>query len=262
MVLTKRMADVSAEAWPLQETPDVLSSTEDYARRFGGPVGEYFLETQAAIVRDWLPPPGSCRVLDVGGGHAQLAAPLIAEGYCVTVLGSDLSCRQRLDRLVGKDRYAFCRGDLLNLPFSAQSFDVVLAFRMLPHLRQWRRFLGEICRVAESTVVLDYPDWRSANCLAEQLYAVKSAMESDTRRYRCFRRREIITELKRHGFYMRQSRGQFFIPMALHRFAGSSALSRASEALARTVGLTSLFGSPVIVHATATPFNPFQSSRP
>ena len=246
--------DVSPAAWTLRETPDVLSSTEDYARRFTGPVGEYFLEIQTETVRGWLPPPRNCRVLDVGGGHAQLAAPMIAEGYDVTVLGSNISCRRRLDRLVGKDNYVFCDGDLLNLPFAAQSFDIVLAFRILPHLRQWRRFLSEICHVAESTVVLDYPDLRSANCLADQLYAVKARIENNTRRYRCFRRHEIFTELKRNGFYVRHSRGQFFIPMAVHRLTGSSTFSRTTEAVARAVGLTGLFGSPIILQATAMPF--------
>jgi hypothetical protein len=107
--------------------------------------------------------------------------------------------------------------------------------------------------VAESTVVLDYPDVRSANCLADQLYAVKKRIEKNTRPYRCFRRHEIFTELERHGFYVRQSRGQFFIPMAMHRLAGSLNFTRMTESVARAVGLTGLFGSPIILQATAGP---------
>ena len=39
-------------------------------------------------------------MLDVGGGHGQLAIPLCRAGYRVTVLGSDASCRRRLEALV------------------------------------------------------------------------------------------------------------------------------------------------------------------
>ena len=85
--------DLSHAAWTLRETPDLVSSSDEYARRFGGPVGEYFLNVQTKIVRSFLPSPENCRVLDVGGGHAQLAVPLIADGYDVTVLGSDDCCR-------------------------------------------------------------------------------------------------------------------------------------------------------------------------
>ncbi len=73
------------------EDADVSSSSDDYARRFAGAVGQWFLDIQTGITLDLLrelPPAAS--VLDVGGGHAQVAPPLIAAGYDVTVIGSDL----------------------------------------------------------------------------------------------------------------------------------------------------------------------------
>ena len=80
------------------ETPDLESSTDEYAQRFAGPVGDYFLEVQTEAVRKLMPSPVGCSVLDVGGGHAQLAGPLVEAGYDVTILASDESCRDRLDR--------------------------------------------------------------------------------------------------------------------------------------------------------------------
>ncbi len=151
-------ADPIRADWERDAAPDVISSTDDYARRFSGPVGAYFLSTQLESVLRWMPAAQGCRVLDIGGGHAQLAAPLVRRGYDVTVFGSEHSSRERLDRMIGRDRYRFQRGSLLDLPFEPKSFDVVLAFRMLPHLGDWQRLIEEACRVSAGAVVLDYPE--------------------------------------------------------------------------------------------------------
>ena len=66
------------------EDADVETSSDDYARRFAGAVGAFFLEIQARTTLDLLQPwPGS-RVLDVGGGHGQVTGPLIEAGHPVT----------------------------------------------------------------------------------------------------------------------------------------------------------------------------------
>src|SRR3972149_2530813 len=63
-----------------REDADVETSSEAYARRFAGPVGEFFLEVQAAATLDLLRPwPGSS-LLEVGGGHGQLTGPPVEAG--------------------------------------------------------------------------------------------------------------------------------------------------------------------------------------
>lgn len=237
------------------ETPDLESSTEAYAGRFAGPVGQFFLHVQTANVLSLLPPAGQCRVLDVGGGHGQLALPLVREGYDVTIVGSDDSCRARLDRIVGPDQYQFRVGSLLDLPCEDTSFDVVLAFRMLPHLEHWRRFLEELCRVAKRSLVVDYPDLCSVNRLAAWTLPMKRRVEENTRPYRCFRRVELLAQLTLHGFRAEQLRGQFFFPMALHRWMRMAGLSQSMETAARVCGLTQTFGSPVILRAQRSPYS-------
>lgn len=231
------------------ERPDLESSTDEYARRFAGAVGEFFLEVQWNAVREMLPAATNCRVLDVGGGHAQLAAPLVDAGYDVTVLGSNDACVPRLDRTVGANRYDFVSGELLALPFESKSFDVVLAFRLLPHLRNWQKFLGELCRVSKRTVILDYPDLRSVNWFAKQLFVLKQGVEKDTRTYKCFNRREVIDAFAQNQFQLSQLKGQFVLPMALHRMLGTAMVSKFAEAVAQKSGLTQLFGSPVVLKA-------------
>ena len=234
--------------------PDLDSSTEAYARRFEGPVGDYFLDVQSTSVLGLLPPPTpDFRVLDVGGGHGQLVLPLVRAGYDVTVVGSNDSCCRRLDQMVGPHRYQFRCGSLLDLPCESNSFDVVLAFRLLPHLKHWNRFLSELCRVASQCLIVDYPESRSGNLLSSITFAIKRHVEKNTRRYRCFRRSEIMKELRLHGFQPEFVRGQFFIPMAFHRLMQLAGVSRSLEALARQYGLTRLFGSPVILKAGPIP---------
>jgi 2-polyprenyl-3-methyl-5-hydroxy-6-metoxy-1,4-benzoquinol methylase len=233
-----------------RETPDLESSTEDYARRFAGPVGAWLLEVQLETTAALLAPWPGATVLDVGGGHGQLAAPLARRGYRVTVVGSAESCRARLEPDASAGTIAFRAADILALPFAERSFDVVVAIRMLAHLEAWPRFVAELCRVASHAVVVDYPDVWSVNALSGALFGMKQAVERNTRRYRCFTRREMQEAFARHGFGEPEWRPQFAWPMALHRAlgrAGTASISRGLEGTARALGLTRRWGSPVLV---------------
>ena len=55
------------------ETADIETSSDGYAARFAGPVGEWMLEIQETITVALLPKTPSATILDVGGGHGQLA---------------------------------------------------------------------------------------------------------------------------------------------------------------------------------------------
>jgi hypothetical protein len=46
---------------------------------------------------------------------------------------------------------------------------------------------------------------------------------------------------------------EFLVPMALHRFVNRLRFSSSVEAIGRGLGLTAVFGSPVIVRATRSP---------
>ena len=147
------------------ETADIETASDDYASRFAGPVGEYFLDVQANLTLNLLADLPGSKILDVGGGHAQLTMPLIKNGFEVTVTGSDDVCRSRLDRFCEAGSFTYLTCDSLNLPFEDDEFDVVMAFRLLPHAERWQRLIKEMCRVAGKAVVFDYPDRRSANIL-------------------------------------------------------------------------------------------------
>lgn len=235
----------------VRETADVETSSEGYARRFSGPVGEYFVEVQTEVALHLLAPWPGARVLDVGGGHAQLAPPLVANGYRVTVVGSRDVCRERLDRALPPGSFEFQACDLLKLPFPDRSFDVVIAFRLLAHVPRWRDLVAELCRVADRAVIVDYSDTRSFNVLYGPLFQWKKAIEGNTRTFITFRPREVLTEHVRHGFGRPSAVRQFFVPMVVHRALGralgNAGPSRAMERVGAALGLTRALGSPVIL---------------
>ena len=239
----------SAAGTAAAAAPDVETSSEGYARRFAGAVGSFFLERQRDLVLALLSPWPGARVLDVGGGHGQLVGPLAEAGYAVTVLASDPTCRRRVASWVDTGRARFEVGDLARLPAADGAFDVALAFRLLPHVDDWARLVAELCRVASSAVVVDYPSRRSVNAAAAPLFALKKGVEGDTRPFRVFRDAEVAAAFRAAGFSPTARRPEFALPMALHRSLGAAPLSRAAEAVLGAAGIRRLLGSPVILRA-------------
>jgi 2-polyprenyl-3-methyl-5-hydroxy-6-metoxy-1,4-benzoquinol methylase len=232
------------------EDADIETSSEDYARRFSGSVGQWFLDLQAATTLDLLRDlPSGASVLDAGGGHAQLTDALLGRGYDVLVAGSDRSCAARLAPWRENPRLRFEVVDLRALPYPDQAFDAVLCFRLLPHSVAWTRLVSELCRVARLAVVVDYPSRRSANLIADQLFRLKHRIERNTRPYAVFQPAEVRAAFAARGFAVRREQPQFLLPMVLHRWIGSAGLARALELPGRLIGLRRLLGSPVIIRA-------------
>lgn len=229
------------------ETPDIETSSDDYAQRFSGDIGEWFLKVQEEASMRMLADYPNAKVLDVGGGHGQIAHSLVQGGYQVTVLGSDEPCRKRLQSFLDGDRCSFSVGNILDLPFGDQSFDVVISYRLLPHVNQWKRFLAELSRVAKRAVIVDYPAKPSVNFMTPILFPLKKHVEGNTRMYRSFWESELLTVFENSGFVPADRCPQFLLPMVLHRTLQSVQLSLKLEETFRLLGMTGLFGSPVIL---------------
>lgn len=252
-----RLGPVPAPSVPgRSDAGDIESSTDRYARRFSGEVGAFFLERQSQLTldlaeRDGRTQPG--KILDIGGGHAQLAPHFLKRGWAVSIFSSDDSCRKRPDRLMGAANYQFATGDLLHLPYPDNSFDLVTVFRMVPHETEWETLIAEAARVARHQVILDYPDIRSFNALSRGLFLIKKAVEKDTREFALFTRQRISQAMEEAGLEDLRWRPQFFLPMALYRLAGSGRFAAGCEAFFQRIGLTAILGSPVIVSGIKMP---------
>ena len=229
------------------ETADIETSSDDYARRFSGKVGDWFLGVQEEATLRMLAPYKEAKILDVGGGHGQLTTALIRHEYQVTVLGSSEACKQRIQKYVDENRCSFKVGNILDLPYPDQAFDVVVSYRLLPHVTRWKQFLSELTRVAKKAVIVDYPAVQSVNAIAPLLFRLKKRLEGNTRPYTSFRESQLLEVFRTHDFIWAERFPEFFLPMALHRTLKLPVLSSRLERISRLSGLTRLFGSPVIL---------------
>jgi 2-polyprenyl-3-methyl-5-hydroxy-6-metoxy-1,4-benzoquinol methylase len=232
------------------EFADIDTSSDDYARRFSGRVGSWFLKVQEEATLRMLEDYPRAKVLDVGGGHGQLTGALIRQDYRVTVLGSSEVCRLRINKFLEKNLCSFGVANILDLPYENESFDVVLSYRLLPHVTAWRKLISELARVAKKVVVVDYPSIRSLNTASPLLFGVKKRLEGNTRPFTCFRESQLLEVFESLRFTLSKKFPEFFLPMVFHRVLQSPRLSEVIERVCRYTGLTSLWGSPVILKLT------------
>lgn len=228
------------------EDADVHSASAEYAARFAGRGGAWMLERQTKILLDMLHDVPGSSVLDVGGGHGQIAGPLSENGYAVHCVGSAQEALAGVRNLVEQGRCQASVGELLDLRFAPASFEVVTCFRLLAHCRAWRRLINQLCLTAKREVIVDYPLHRSLNALTPLLFDLKRGLEGNTRPYTLFRGSEVDAQFSACGFERICARKQFFWPMVVHRMSQSAHLCAALEFVPSLLGLTFLFGSPVI----------------
>lgn len=240
---------------------DLETSSADYASRFSGPAGLWLLEIQARVLHNYFK--GSIHnhqepvsILDVGGGHGQIAAVLNGSSFApqiaLTVLGSDASADTTL-KTVDRSRLGsveFKVGSFETLPFADQSIDIVTSLRLLPHYENWQHLVAEMCRVARRVVIVDVPTYQSVNYISAAMFPLKKRLEGNTRTYTLFHRAEVVDCFAANKFPFVDIRGEFIFPMVMHRMVKSPLLSEISEAIPRLLGLTDVLGSPVIMRAT------------
>ncbi|MBK8020916.1 MAG: class I SAM-dependent methyltransferase [Chloroflexi bacterium] len=236
------------EAETFLETADIETSSDEYARRFQGDVGKWFLSIQEEATLRMLAPYPGATILDLGGGHGQLTKALVQRQFDVTVAGSSEACKARIHSFVERDLAKFDVVDFLNLPYNDRSFGVVISYRLLPHLKYWRQFVAEMTRVAEKCVIIDYPNKRSINYFGPQFFKLKRQLEGNsTRQFTCFTEKELLDEFRLQHFGSPEQYAEFFLPMVLHRTMKMAGVSNVLERSSRMLGLTARFGSPRIM---------------
>ena len=234
--------------------PDVHSAGPGYAKRFGGDIGAFFLTRQWEVIEHALRTNkiSAGSVLDVGGGHGQLAPRFVAADWKVTVVGSPTASTEQLNSQLDRSDFEYVTSSLPSLPFPNRSFDLVTATRMLAHVPCVSDFLSEVCRVARRAVIVDYPVTGVVHRLAAMALRLKQKLEPDTRPYRCLHRSEVEALFAQHQFAIAAQTGQFLWPMALHRLARQRYLADILEAIPRRCGWAARWGSPIIALATPT----------
>ncbi len=234
--------------------PDIETASAGYQARFEGPVGEYFLDAQADAVLSLLPAAdtsGPLKVLEIGGGHAQLTRHFLSAGHEVWVQGSNEAALARIRRLEREFKgglHAFT-SPINSVPFNDSFFDVVAAVRLAAHVPKLGDALREWTRLARRRVIFDYPPLESFNVLYPVLFRMKKLFEKNTRHFEIYPSSAVKSELEKLGWKIAAENRQFFFPMVVHRALKNVPLSVKFENFAATLRLTSAAGSPAVVAA-------------
>jgi hypothetical protein len=129
------------------------------------------------------------------------------------------------------------------------------------HLRNQDRAINELCRVAKTAIILDFPPLLS-------LAGVDSLLKRGIRKfiarvqpYRASRVRQIVRRLTGNGFEIVSVRKQFFLPVILHRMLNRPKLSEKLERFFDRMGLVRAFGAPVTIKAVRSRKHSFQASQ-
>ncbi len=243
------MSDPSHYSYSHYASTDVAEGFD--ALRFSGAIGRLLLETQEAILREALEPGPGKSIADVGTGTGRAALALARTG--AEVIGIDasnemLAVAARRARDEGLD-LRFERGDAHALPLADRSVDAAVCLRVLMHTPDWRRCLGELCRVSRARLVFDFPAALSAAAVQAGARRVAHAAGIKTEPYRVMRAAAVRSELARHGWRVRREHRQFVLPIAVHKKIGSLGFTRGVEGALASAGLLRAFGSPVTIVA-------------
>lgn len=132
-------------------------SDKIYAKRFKSkyPLRAYAHERQYDSVLSNVKP--GMKVLDVGCGDGVLSLMMAEKG--AEVVGVDLSVPniKAAKKYAGKIRASFLTGDVENLPFDNDSFDLVVSSHVLEHLPDFDRGLREVMRVTKKRAIIAIP---------------------------------------------------------------------------------------------------------
>jgi len=219
--------------------------------RFGGSIGQLIHQRQKETLVSLLGDLNGKTVLDIGAGTGRIAIPLALSGARVTALDASaemLAIAQQKAKACGAN-INFQQGDAHLLPYPDLSFNVVISFRLLIHVIDWKKAIKEFCRVAKETVIFDFSPWGSFALLHPLYLNLKKFLDKETQTYRTFRVAAIKRELRRHHFWPVSSQRGFVLPLAVHRKLSSVKFTTATEGLLDRLKINSFFGGPLIIKA-------------
>ena len=243
---------MSAEVSDHTVTPDVFTASAEYDKRFAGDVGEYFLSVQWNAVLEHLKalnpdPASSCSILEVGGGHLQITAKLLELGHRVTVHASTEEALGKLRSGPLAGRVATLVSPLDALSTISERYDIVIALRLIPHVKNEEELLASLVSLATRGVIFDFASTRGLNSLTKLTFGLKKKIEKNTRPYFNHSPSAMAATLERLSCKQTSCKGQFVFPMGLHRALKNVPVSKQIET---SVGfLQNSWGNPIICAA-------------
>jgi ubiquinone/menaquinone biosynthesis C-methylase UbiE len=225
---------------------------DDYeADRFGSRFGEYLKNLECQSFQRQLT---RChRVLDIGSGTGKLSNYLAASHWVVATDAS-LPMLRIAKAMARKDgvESQFVQCDAHYLCFKNNSFDAVVSSRVLMHLLKWRCAVQEMCRVSSHVVVVDFPSLFSFTLFERKLRSLQKLWHPAIQTYRSFLINTVAAEFNANAFKVKFKKKMFFFPVAFYRKLNSARIASLAEAVFLRIGLTCIWGSPVLMNVEKT----------
>ena len=158
-----------------------------------------------AWIQQWLIQRGKDGILlDIatGGGHvAQALAPVFDQVIALDLTPEMLAAAERFIKEKGHSNVAFQLGDAEDLPYKAESFDVVTCRIAAHHFPHVRRFVQEVYRTLKKNGVFILADNVTPEKKELDLFFNELEKRRDPSHFRAYQKSEWITMLEKAGFW-------------------------------------------------------------
>jgi len=235
-------------------------------KKYGHQIGKSMLDMQHKVLSKMVDEDKSS-ILDVGAGTGWISLYLMRE-KSASAVALDAS-REMLEFARNRAKQQKMEldailGDAHRLPIRDRSFNYVICFRTLLHLKNPKAAISEMCRVSNQ-IIVDFQSKASISGISEMimslpnldkfLYDLKENPMKGSRLSRLFPGGkwfflfQIRNEFRGHEFEITETQKYYALPILFHRKLNRIGLSRRLEAMFRKSKVTSVFGSPVVVKA-------------
>jgi len=120
---------------------------------------------------------------------------------------------------------------------------------MIMHVTNWKKAIGELCRVSRHAVMIDFPPRVGFAGLAPLVHPLIRPFNSNHQSYRVFKISEITDVFCENGFQIQAIDKHLVLPFGLHRTVNSLKFTQRIEEMLTKIGFRDLFGAPVTVLA-------------
>lgn len=219
-------------------------------QHFSGVFGSYLKTSDEETLTELLTDQ-SGSVLDVGAGSGRLSIYLANDrsGHVVASDASIEMLRTAMSRCSDPECPNFVLADAQSLPFDDRSFDYVISFRTVMHLPDWKKAIGEMCRVAKQAVVLDAPARFAAPGVEALYHRILQKLGGSKSPYRTFLRIDIACTFEENGYTVDRTNRKYVLPVKVSRLLGNGRVAVTIESFFRMTGISRMLGGQYIFRA-------------
>jgi SAM-dependent methyltransferase len=143
------------------------------------------------------------RILEAGCGTGRFCIKIAEDNPSSTVVGLDLSVNAiKLSsegaRIRGLKNVRFIQGDIFNMPFSDNTFDIVFSEGVIEHFYNFEEAIKEKIRVAkvDGKIITAVPNWY---CFPHTIYKKLAGNNYEYGYERSFKHKELVELYNKHG---------------------------------------------------------------